>query len=192
GKRPAASKPCCAHTRDLRPRPMATPAAIWITSVWPIVLSWSTHPGALAAKQPRWVSLAPAGSDGALGGALAVPILPAPRHVENAFLLTQGIDRHLARIRIDAHLIRIALADHEIPAGGGSAVHEGVPHLVPRGETDVVTGFHLVSLITQEKRHFSFKDQRVFFFQQVIVIGAQAHTRRRCFDPYAHVVIVPA
>src|SRR5690242_10381251 len=48
---------------------------------------------------------------------LAVPVTARTRHVEDVLAGPQRADRHLVRIRIDADLVRIALADDQIAAG---------------------------------------------------------------------------
>ena len=51
---------------------------------------------------------------------------------------------------VDADLIRITLADHQIAARAGTAVQKGMADLPARGEADIVTGPHLVALLAEE------------------------------------------
>src|SRR5262249_21008127 len=63
---------------------------------------------------------------------LTVPIFPHPRHVENGIFRAKGVDRDLVRVGVDANVVGVALADHQVAAGARSAVHEGMANLQPR------------------------------------------------------------
>src|SRR5882724_8612777 len=81
---------------------------------------------------------------------LAIPISPHPRDVENGVSRAKGVDRHLVRVGVDADVVRVALADHQVAAGTRAAIHEGVADLPAGGEADVVARLHVVSLVAEE------------------------------------------
>src|SRR4051794_8476672 len=77
---------------------------------------------------------------------LPVPISAYRRHVENVVPRAKPADHHLVRVGVDADVVRVALADHQIAARPRAGVHETMADLPACGEADIVAGAHVVSI----------------------------------------------
>ena len=104
-------------------------------------------------------------------------------------LRAQGVDRQLVGVRIDADLVRVALADHQVAARAGAAVHEGMAELPAGREADIVARAQLVALLAQQQRHLAVEDQRMLLFQHMIVQGRQALAGCGRLDQHADLVL---
>src|SRR3546814_6214439 len=91
---------------------------------------------------------------------------------------------------LNADVVRVVLADHQVAAGAVAAVDEGMADLLPGGKADVVPGLHHIALVSQQQRHLAFYAEAMLLLQQVIVPGCAAHAGRRPRDQNADPVVL--
>ena len=122
-----------------------------------------------------------------LAGILAVPVLARRGFVVD---LSGGQHRDLVGIGIDGDVVVLGFANNEILNRFGSLIDKAVSEFLPCGEGHKVALFQEDALLTKTQRDLAFKDQKVFFFVEMIVERRRLLARRQLLNVHAKVEVV--